>query len=713
MNSRSRLNLVVIQVLVASLLIAMLGRLFYLQVADGLVYKNAALSIQSRDIVTPAVRGAIVDDTGLPMAMDRPGLVISVDRSVLDKMPDKGVAVLQRVATLLGKKYSDVYVGTRLCGELPVGSQTGCWNGTLYQPIPLTKVATPAQALKILENTDQYPGVTATSVPIRSYPSLAGENAAHVLGYVGEVTSADIASGKNQYYQNETIGKTGLEYQYNQYLQGSPGVKTVIVDRTDQITSTSNNTDSIPGDNLVTNINAKLQAATEKALASSVLSARAQGNRADSGAAIVMDVHTGAILAIASYPTYDPNMWQKGLTTAEAKALFSDADGVPALSRATDGEYAPASTFKALSVVAASHAGYNLNANYNCPYSMKIGNQTFHNDDTSVQGNFSLQHAIAVSCDTIWYQIGYDQWVKDGGLTPHKNPNDFFFNNAKAFGVGKPTGIDLPSEASGRLPDRAWKLAYYKANKNFYCNFQQLARKSDLTPYLIAIAKQNCVDGYVLRAGDAVNFAIGQGDTLMTPLQLTDVYAAIANGGTLYKPEVAKAILKPDGTLVKAFKPAVNGTIPASASDIAFLHAALREVDTDGTAAPVFANFPIAVSGKTGTGQVQGRNSNGTAKDPTSWFASFGPSYKPEYAVVMMVSQGGYGASTAAVGVKAIYSAIFGVTGNTVDPKAAIFPNGVPPQGLPKVDPKNALPISPATPVSPTSTPTSNGKAAN
>ena len=176
MNSRSRLNLVVMQVLVISLLLAMLGRLFYLQVADGLVYQNAALSIQSRDIVNPAVRGAIVDDTGLPMAMDRPGMVISVDRSVIDKMKDKGVGVLQKVATLLGKTYSDVYTSTRLCGELPLGSRTGCWNGTLYQPIPLTKVATSAQALKILENADQYPGVNATPVPIRSYPALAGEN---------------------------------------------------------------------------------------------------------------------------------------------------------------------------------------------------------------------------------------------------------------------------------------------------------------------------------------------------------------------------------------------------------------------------------------------------------------------------------------------------------------------------------------------------------
>jgi penicillin-binding protein 2 len=690
MSQRSRLNLIVVQVLILSLMLAMLGRLFYLQVAAGLKYHNAALNIQSRDVVTPAVRGAIVDDNGLPLAMDRPGMAITVDRSTLGKMPDKGSAVLHRVSTLIGVKYSDLYVRTRLCGELPVGKRAGCWNGTLYQPVPVTKDATEAQALKILENPDIFPGINATPVPSRSYPSLAGENAAHVLGYVGSVTSQDVATSSKQYYPNETIGKTGLEYQYDQYLQGTPGIKTVIVDRTENITSTATTTLPVAGNNVVTNINAQLQAVTEKALASAVQSARAQGYKGDSGAAIVMDVHTGRILAMASYPTYDPNMWQKGLTIAQAQALFSEADGVPALSRAIDGTYAPASAFKALSVVAASHAGYNLNANYACPYSAKFGNQSFHNDDTKVQGTMSLKTAIAVSCDTIWYQIGYDQWVKDGGLSPKKNPNDFFFKNAGAFGVGKPTGIDLPSEASGRLPDRTWKLAYYKSNKNFYCNYTKRAKPSDLTPFLIAVAKEDCTDGYIIRAGDAINFAIGQGDVLMTPLQMTVAYAAIANGGTLYKPEVARAIVKPDGTLIQDIKPVKNGIIPASASTLDFLHAALRGVAVSGTASGVFGNYPVQVSGKTGTGQVQGRNANGSAKDPTSWFASYAPSNKPEYAVVMMVSQGGYGAGTSAVGVKDIYNALFGVTGNTVDPKNSVFPTGKPPTGLPVIDVKNA-----------------------
>jgi penicillin-binding protein 2 len=695
MNNRSRLNLFVVQVLVASLMAAMLGRLFYLQVASSSKYQNAALSIQSRDVITPEVRGAIVDDTGLPLTMDRPGMVISVDRSLLDKMPDKGAAVLQRVGSLMKIAYGDLWISTRLCGELPIGQRTGCWNGTRFQPIPVTKEATEAQALKILENSDVYPGINAATVPVRSYPSLAGENAAHLLGYVGSITAADLADTSKHVYLSESIGKTGLEYEYDKYLKGIPGIKKVIVDRTENITHISQNSVPVPGNNLVTNINAKLQAATEKALASSVLNARSQGNKADSGAAIVMDVKTGHILALASYPTYDPNMWQKGLTVAQARALFSEVDGVPALSRATDGEYAPASAFKVVSVAAAAQAGYNLNANYKCPYTLKIGNQDFHNDDTKVQGTFSLKNAIAVSCDTIWYQIGYDQWVKDGGLRPVSSPKDYFFDAAAGFHMGQATGIDLPSEASGRLPDRAWKQAYYDSNKNFYCNYQSRARKADLTPFLIAVAKQNCTDGYIVRAGDAVNFAIGQGDGLVTPLQMTQMYAAIANGGTLYKPEVARAIVKPDGTIVKEFKPSISGTIPAAPSTISFLHDALRQVTLTGTAASVFGNFPVAVSGKTGTGQVQGRNTNGSAKDPTSWFASFAPSSAPQYAVVMMVSQGGYGASTSAVGVKAIYSALFGVAGGSANPKDAVFPDGAPPTNIPKINLKNGTVTKP------------------
>jgi penicillin-binding protein 2 len=694
MNERSRLNLIFIQILVLSLLLALLGRLFYLQVANTSAYKSAALSIQSRDIVTPAVRGAIVDSSGIPMAVDRPGMVITIDRSVIDKLPDTGTAVLAKVAGLIGQTPAQVFQATRLCGEILTVNKTGCWNGTKYQPIPVTRQATQAQALKILENADLFPGVDAAPVPIRSYPSLAGENAAHELGYVGSVTEADLANTNEHYYRNEVVGKSGLEYQYNSYLRGTPGVKTVIVNRTDAITSQAQNTKPIPGINLVTNLNATLQAATEKALASSVARSRSQGYHADSGAAVVLDIKTGHVLALASYPTYDPTIWEKGLTTAQASALYSAKSGVPALSRPLQGMYPPASTFKAISVVAATSATYNLNASYDCPAQVQIGNHVFKNFETKSQGKLNMQNLIAVSCDTVWYQIAYDQWVKDGGLSPHSHVNDFFFNAARGFNLGQKTGIDLPGEATGRLPDRAWKERYYQQNKNFYCNYQTRARPADLTPYLIAIAKEDCVDGNKIRAGDAVNFSIGQGDTLVTPIQEAQIYAAIANGGTLYQPEVARALVRPDGSVVKEFKPIVTGHTPATTSDIAFLHAALRSVNTIGTGAPVFANYPVQVSGKTGTGQVTGKNPDGSAFDDISWYASFAPSDSPKYAVVMVISQGGFGATSAAVGVRDIYSSLFGVVGGTVDPAKSAYPKGLP-TGIPAIDPKMVALVKP------------------
>ena len=685
MSLRARINLIIFQTLVFSLLFALFGRLLYLQVLDSGKYQDAAISIQSRDVVTPAIRGAITDINGTPMVVDLPGLVVSIDRSTLDKQSDKGVSVLARVASLFNLEYSDVYQRTRLCGELPKDNRAGCWNGTRYQPIPLVGGASQDLALKIMENSDLYPGIDVQSVPIRSYPSLAGENVAHVLGYVGSVTDEDLKNQNVNYYRNEVVGKTGLETQYNQYLRGIPGVRTVLVNRKEVVTKQSRNIKAVAGDNLITNIDSKLQAGVEKALEGAVKRARASGYRGDSGAAVVLEISTGRVLAMASYPTYDPAIWQKGLTVKQAEDLFSEKKGVPALSRPLQGLFAPASTFKSVSVVAAAAAGYSLDASYNCPAEVAIGNRTFKNFDSVAAGRLKLDVGIAISCDSLWYQISYDEWVKDGGLKPKSNPNDYFFNAAKAFGVGKATGIDLPSELSGRLPNRQWKQSWYEQNKDFYCNYKERAKKQDLTPYLIEIARENCIDGNKVRAGDAVNFSIGQGDTLVTPLRLAQIYSAIANNGTYYQPQVARAIVDVDGKVIKEFKPVIADTVKVEQSTWDFLHRALHMVVTRGTAASVFSGFPVAISGKTGTAQVFGKNPNGSAKDDTSWFASYGPTEDPKYAVVMMVSQGGFGASASGVGVRDIYATLFGVSGNRVNPDKAIFPTGVP-TNIAKVD---------------------------
>ena len=668
-------------------MLALMGRLFYLQIGAGAKYREAALSIQSRDIVTPATRGLIVDSSGIPLALNRVGLAVTVDRSVLDRQKDKGRAVLIKTARLLGLKYADVYLQTRLCGELPQTIQAGCWTGTRYQPIPITKDADPGKALQIVERADLYPGIDSKPVAVRNYPGRDGVNAAHLLGYVGPLTESDLSTGGgHQYSRSESIGKAGLEFQYDRFLRGKSGIRTVIVDRQESVTRQAQNIAPIPGNHLITSIDVRLQAATESALADAIVRARAGGNRGDSGAAVVLDVRTGRVLALASYPTYDPNIWEKGLTVKQAKDLFSSANGVPALSRALQGLFAPASTFKSVSLIAAANAGYNLNTTYSCPASVKVGNIDFQNFESRPQGTITMKHAIAISCDTIWYKIAYDEWLRDGGLFPKKTAHDYFFSAARGFQIERKTAVDLPAESAGRIPDRQWRLDWYNQNKDYFCNFLTRSPKKQQTTFLIALAKENCVDGDQIRGGDAVNFSIGQGDTVVTPIKLAQMYSAIANGGRIWQPTLGKAIVTTEGRVLLRIKPRVMGKLPATKSTLTFLQGALREVVVDGTAASAFTGFPIAVSGKTGTAEVFGLNSDGSKKNNTSWFASYGPTENPRYAVVMMVSQGGFGASVSAVGVRKIYESIFGVVANKVVARKALFPFG-PPTALPRISP--------------------------
>jgi penicillin-binding protein 2 len=598
--------------------------------------------------------------------------MVTADRSILDRNEDKGRSVLSRVAQVLELDPNDVFIRTRLCGELPKEEQNGCWNGNRYQPIPITKDASESQVLKLLERSDVFPGINAEPVSIRSYPSLFGERGTHVLGYVGPVTESDLNNEEGKrFYRNELIGKAGMEYVYDESLRGTPGVRTVIVNYKESVTSESRNIAPIPGNHLVLNLNGKLQAVVERELKSSVLRARANGYRGDAGAAIVTDLE-GRILAMASYPDYDLNIWENGITVKQAKELYSQASGVPALSRAVQGAFAPASTFKVVSLSAAVAANYSLKTSYNCPSTVQIGDRTFRNFDSKAAGRISMTTAIAISCDSIWYQIAYDEWVRDGGLKPKASPNDYFFKTAAGFGLGKKTGIDLPSEQKGRLPNREWKLAWYENNKDFYCNYEKRAKKSQLTAYLKEIARENCLDGDKVRAGDMVNFSIGQGDVLMTPIQMAVMYGAIANGGKLMKPTVARAIVSPTNKILKEFKPEVTGELPITRPTLKFLQNSLRAVVTSGTATGAFSGLRTEVSGKTGTGQVFGLNSDGSAKDDISWFASFAPSKKPRFVVVMMVSQGGFGASTSGLGVRRIYEEIFGENG-----KEAIYPSNL------------------------------------
>jgi penicillin-binding protein 2 len=252
---------------------------------------------------------------------------------------------------------------------------------------------------------------------------------------------------------------------------------------------------------------------------------------------------------------------------------------------------------------------------------------------------------------------------------------------AKNFGFGSRTGIDLPGEASGRIADRKWKRAYYKSMKDYYCGIasrpQDAPRNKGTSDFVYRFAYEFCIDGYAYRAGDAANFAIGQGDTIVTPLQLTRAYAALANGGTLYEPRVGKAIVDPHGTVIRRIQPKVAGRVKAPARVIDYIDGGLEMVthNPSGTMNWRLLDFPldrVDIRAKTGSAEVYGKQS-------TSWVAS----YDENYVVVMMVSQGGTGSGTSGPAIRAIWEALYGVDGTEVHPDRAAIPGTVAPARLP------------------------------
>ncbi len=408
---------------------------------------------------------------------------------------------------------------------------------------------------------------------------------------------------------------------------------------------------------------------------------RGRRYKADSGAVVVLDVRTGAVVAMASYPTYDPAMWVGGISDDAYQKLTSRKAGIPLLSRAFQGGGPPGSTFKVVSTAAAGEAGYSLSRTYPCPSSFSVGNRSFRNFESQAHGAITLRRAIEVSCDTVFYRIAYSMWLRDGGNQPDAEPRDPMPTMARAFGLGRTTGIDLPSESPGRIADRAYKQRYWEATKAESCRRAKtgypdlLESEPARARFLERLAEENCADGYRFRAGDAVNFSIGQGDTIVTPLQLASVYAAVANGGTIWRPYVAKAELTPGGKVVKVAKPRRAGRLPVSERVLSYLQDALEGVSRSGTAAGVFRGFPLdeyVVGAKTGTAEAFG-------EQPSSWFATYAGKGKAQYAIVMTVSQGGTGSGTSGPSVRRIYEAIFGIG------QPAALPGGRPPSRLPKI----------------------------
>lgn len=690
MSERSNLRLLVLAVLVASLLSTLLARAFYLQVMTGASYRAAATHNSEREVAEPAVRGLILDQAGRPFVSNRTSVVVTVDRQALNKESDRGTAVLKRLAKMLDTPVAKISERLVPCGTDGAKPPPVCWNGSPYQAVPVASDVDTRTALSIMERRQDFPGVTATLAAIREYPAPYNANAAHILGYIGPVTEEQLtAQGDSTAWdrlrRTDEVGRTGLEKEYDTALRGKPGITTLSVDTAGRVTGRVETKAPQPGDYVVTSIDARLQAEVERQLVNAVQRAQRQGYAGKSGAAVVVDVRTGRILAMASYPTYDPSIWIGGVSKKQYKSLI---DSQALASNAYQGTFAPGSTFKVISTSAAAASGLSLYGSYPCPSQLKIGPQTFRNFESSAYGRISLARALEVSCNTVFYGLARQMWQQAGGPEAGPDAPDPIAAAAKAFGLGQRTGVDLPGEAAGTVASRAFKMQNWEDKKDDWCRnaaegYPQL-RKTDpkQANYFTALDRENCANGYQWRAGDALNAAIGQGDTTVTPLQLAMVYAAIANGGKLYQPQVAKGVVSADGKVVEQFPPILKGRVDVPRSAIKFLRQALPGVTVDGSGETPFLGFPldqIPVASKTGSAQVTGN------KASTSWFASYAPANKPRYAVVMMVTQGGTGSKTSGPSVRKIYEAIFGVRGSTVNPSRSILVGGAPQTMLPAV----------------------------
>ncbi len=688
MGTRSQVRLFVLRVLVLTVLGTLTGRLWFLQVYAGDAYSKAAADNRIRSVIEPATRGMVYDSSGRVLVENRTALVVSVNRTTLRRLPDRGKGVLARLAGVVGIPAVDLVRQITPCGEKHADGTRAkapdCWNGSPYQPIPVRSydLDDPEQSRPVLaieEHREDFPGVTAELEPVRHYPNAT--LAAHLLGYIGPIRDDERADPLYGGLTTAKVGRGGVEEVYDRALRGTDGRQELLVDRRGNVTGTQATTEPRAGDALVLSLDRDLQRVAETALARGI--ARARGitdprrgipYKAPTGAVVVLEAGTGRVAAMASYPSYDPTLFTKPLSPQTYQVLTDPARGAALYSNATQGTFAPGSTFKIVSTAAAVSAGNSLYGSYACPSSFRVGNRSFRNFEGETLGTINLRTTLIKSCDTVFYGFAYREWLRDGGLRPKGTPRESFVTMAKSFGFGTPSGIDLPNDATGSITSRASRIADYAEHRDDYCAG---ANNPKLSDYRRQIDAENCVDGATYKAGEAALFAIGQGDVTVTPLQLASAYAAVANGGTLYQPVLARALLAADGSTATSFAPVVRGKLPVTKETLDYLRSALAGVTRDGgTARRAYAGFPqdvVAVGGKTGTADKQDQQ-------PTSWFASFAPADKPRFVVVAMVNQGGTGGTTAAPITREIWDGIYGLEG-----ARKVFPRGALPSALPVV----------------------------
>jgi len=445
----------------------------------------------------------------------------------------------------------------------------------------------------VAEHPDLFPGVSYAVEPVRDYPN--GDAGAQMLGYLGEVTQQQLADATFKgSLPGELVGQSGLEAAYERYLHGTDGTREIQVNAQGKVLDPDFNTRApVPGDSVVLSLDRRVQSLAAESLSMGINVARRDLHYpATGGAAIVMDPRNGQVLALTSSPTYDPTIFQNGLTRAEAQSLFSTGANNPLLDRATQGLYPAGSTFKPFMAMAALKEGIiGENSTLNCPAQWAVPtdpSHPFHNWEPVSRGYISIPEALTVSCDTVFYQLGYDFWLRYHHSRDH---NELMQRDLGDMGFGRLSGVDIPGELPGLIPTYDYVKRVYKKAPRVYGHF------------------------YGWLPGDAVNLSIGQGFLQVTPMQIADAYAAIANGGTLWQPHVALRVRGPDGTVRQRFAPKAVGHLPDSRQQVQWIRNALTNVPKVGTASYAFLGFPldkIPVAGKTGTADI-------LPKAPVSW----------------------------------------------------------------------------------------------
>lgn len=535
-------------------------------------------------------RGSILDRNGDPLAYDATVNTVGIIPGELENETE----TVKQLAQILGMSVQDVK-------DKYADGQPDWFMAIKNYPDPMSE--------DLINALSPLPGVVVHQGTARIYP--LGAAAAHITGYVTKVSADDIAADKTGALSDaDVIGRAGIEAAANDLLTGKPGATLRVVEcstRAERKVLVQRR--PVPPKDLILTIDAGFQKQVDAALGDV------------SGSAVVLDPRNGAVLALASHPSFDPNWFVEGLTESQAKQVF-DEKKTPLFDRALQYAYPTGSIFKVITMSAAmKDLGYTGDSQIDCPQEWSIPNtDTVFRDWTDeygvgAQGLLTLHNALVQSCNTVFYELGYELDKKDESLLP---------DMAKAYGLGAPTDIPYLQEIGGTVPDPKWKL-------------------DTLNDYWAT--------------GDAVNLAIGQGYLLATPLQMANVYATIANGGTLLRPFIVEFTRDKDGTQTRVGKRKVINEIPLSADQMAEIQSALRDQTSNQNgvgSAKVFADFPWPIAGKTGTAE----NQSNKLQKPHAWFAAWGPyGKKATIASIVMVESSGEGVQFAAPRTKAIYEA--------------------------------------------------------